>query len=99
MRALFNKDISTGLVPVSDTYSSIGPSDTWHIKNLAPERPKPVCYVLKPSTCKDEIYAMVANGTAAVKDYIVLEGDAAMAEPGKISSGDTDTQRVLVEEL
>ena len=73
MRAMFNRDIATGLLPLSDSLSTIGPSDTWHIKNEVLDVPEKFCYILSPSeTCEDEEYKMVVNGTAIVKDYIVV---------------------------
>lgn len=73
MRAMFNKDIATGLLPLLDHLSTIGPSNTWHIKNEVLKAPDPVCYILSPgSTCEKETFGMVKNGTAIVKDYIVV---------------------------
>jgi len=72
MRALFNKDIATGLLPVFDDLTSVGPSSTFHVKNAVPERPEPRCYILMPGTCTAEQYATVVNETAIVKDYFVV---------------------------
>ncbi|OLN88363.1 Carboxypeptidase S1-like protein A [Colletotrichum chlorophyti] len=75
MRATFNRDIATGLVPVTDELSTVGVKDTWHIKNDPPPQPDPICYVLKPQTCRPEVWEKVANGTALVRDWYVI-GDA-----------------------
>lgn len=96
MRSLLQTDIATGLIPVWDNYSSSGPSDTWHIKNKVPERPKPVCYILQPESCPEEIYATVKNGTAVVKNYIVLEDENAAEWLGE---GDEYVQSIFAEEL
>jgi hypothetical protein len=72
MRALFNKDIATGLLAVSDDLTTVGPSSTFDVKNAVPERPEPRCYILMPGTCTPEQYATVLNGTAVVKDYFVV---------------------------
>jgi hypothetical protein len=72
MRALFNKDMATGLLPIRDDYQTVGPASTWHIKNEIPERPEPVCYILAPSTCTKEQYDTVINGTAIIENYIVV---------------------------
>jgi hypothetical protein len=72
MRAMFNKDIATGLLPVSDDLTTIGPSSTFHVKNIIPERPEPKCYILQPGTCTSEQYATVLDGTAIIKDYFVV---------------------------
>jgi hypothetical protein len=72
MRAMFNKDIATGLLPVFDKLSTIGPSTTFHVKNKIPERPAPKCYILTPKTCTPEQYNTVLNETAIVKDFMVV---------------------------
>jgi hypothetical protein len=72
MRALMNKDVATGFIPVTDNCSTFGPSSTWHIKNRIPSQPQPTCYILSVDTCTEEVYATVKNGTAVVKDYIVV---------------------------
>ncbi|EFQ32467.1 serine carboxypeptidase [Colletotrichum graminicola M1.001] len=85
MRATFNRDIATGLTPVTDELSTVGVRDTWHIKNVPPPQPDPICYVLKPETCHPEIWEKVINGTALVNNWYVV-GDAAddvmVAQPG-----------------
>ncbi|KAJ0374572.1 hypothetical protein COL26b_007191 [Colletotrichum chrysophilum] len=72
MRATFNRDIATGLIPVTDELATVGPLDIWHIKNVPPAQPDPACYVLKPDTCAPEVWEMVKNGTALVRDYYVV---------------------------
>ncbi|TDZ37432.1 Carboxypeptidase S1-like protein A [Colletotrichum spinosum] len=72
MRATFNRDIATGLLPVTDELSTFGPRDTWHIKNVPPAQPEPVCYVLKAESCPPEVWERVSGGTALVKDYYVI---------------------------
>ncbi|PTU24790.1 hypothetical protein P175DRAFT_049770 [Aspergillus ochraceoroseus IBT 24754] len=77
-RALFNRDIATGRVSTIQhrTYSSKGPSSTWNITNLVPDSPDPTCYILSlRSSCTDEQTQSVVNGTATIKDYIVVDGD------------------------
>lgn len=69
---MFNKDIATGLLPVSDDLTTIGPSSTFHVKNTIPIRPEPKCYILQPKTCTPEQYATVMDGTAIIKDYFVV---------------------------
>ena len=72
MRAMFNKDIATGLLPVSDDLTTIGPSSTFHIKNAVPIAPEPKCYTLNPETCTPEQYAGVKDGSALVRDFFVV---------------------------
>lgn len=95
MRALTNKDVATGMIPVTDSYGTIGPLSTWHIKNMIPPQPEPTCYILNPDTCTEEVYATVKNGTAVVKDYIVVEEDA----ENRFGNAGKDEQHPLVEEL
>ena len=76
MRATFNRDIPTGLLPVHDELSTVGPQDTWHIKNEPPVRPEPKCYVISPDTCTEEVWAKVVAGEVEVKDYFVVDKKA-----------------------
>ncbi|EQL03834.1 Peptidase S10, serine carboxypeptidase [Ophiocordyceps sinensis CO18] len=76
MRAMFNRDVSTGLVPVRDDLATVGPLDTWHIKSKPPsDVPAPRCYVLAPETCTPEVWSKVRAGKVQVKDYFVVEDD------------------------
>ena len=101
MRAMFNTDIATGLLPLSDTLTTVGPKDTRHIKNelLEEERPKPVCYILTPAaTCERDVYETVRNGTAIVKDWIVVgveEDDGETNLPQYPNTG-PDTQHIIL---
>ncbi|KFY93110.1 hypothetical protein V498_04554 [Pseudogymnoascus sp. VKM F-4517 (FW-2822)] len=72
MRATFNRDIATGLLPVSDDLATEGLSSTFHVKNEVPEVPEPKCYVRAPSSCTPEQYATVIDGTAIVRDFFVV---------------------------
>jgi carboxypeptidase C (cathepsin A) len=81
-RATFGRDIATGLIPVFDELVTIGPRDTFFIKNVPPEMPEPKCYVAKPETCTEEMWAAVKNGSAIIKDWFVvgLKEDAVLDE-------------------
>ena len=73
MRVMFNKDVATGTIESSDDYSTIGPSSTWHIKNEVFPSPQPVCYILDAGDrCTEDQWALVENGTAVVKEYVVV---------------------------
>ncbi|KAJ5665072.1 uncharacterized protein N7477_007520 [Penicillium maclennaniae] len=75
-RALFNRDLATGKVDTTrnTSYSTTGPNSTWNIKNEVPENPSPLCYILAlEATCTDDQIARVANGTAVIKDWIVID--------------------------
>ena len=72
-RALFDRDIATGSRPLSDDLTTEGPKSTWGIKNEVLSAPEPVCYTLDPAgRCEREVYETVRNGTAVVRDYIVV---------------------------
>lgn len=72
-RAMFNRDVPTGRVAVTNDFATAGPADVWHIKNVPPPRPAPRCYVLKPETCLPEVWERAAKGLAVVKDFFVVE--------------------------
>ncbi|KAI0139215.1 putative lysosomal protective protein precursor [Pestalotiopsis sp. NC0098] len=71
-RAMFNLDVATGLVPVTDDFVTVGPSSTWNVKNIPPERPAPRCNVLKPNTCRPEIIEKIKVGKVVVEDFFVV---------------------------
>jgi hypothetical protein len=79
-RAMFNRDVPTGLVAVTDDFATTGPADVWHIKNVPPPRPAPRCYVLKPETCLPGVWERAAKGLAVVKDFFVVESAEESAE-------------------
>jgi hypothetical protein len=88
MRALTNKDIATGRVSTTDNkdYSTTGPSSTWQIKNEVPDSPVPTCYVRAfASSCTPEQQKAVLNGTALVKDWVVI--DTNIRGPGNDTAG------------
>ncbi len=73
MRATFNRDIATGLVPVTDDFSTHGPGDTWAFKNAPPAMPEPKCHILKPGTCLPGLWEKVKAGRVVVKDWFVIK--------------------------
>lgn len=77
-RALFNLDLATGNISTvkNDTYSTEGPSSTWDIKDDPPDSPKPTCYILDlESTCTAHQAESVKNGSALIRDYIVVDAN------------------------
>lgn len=80
MRALTGKDIATGEIDLQeyaathkDQYFTSGPSDTWWRKNEVQPAPPHECYVLDMSgRCSEEEIEWIVNGTAIVKDFIVV---------------------------
>lgn len=72
-RAMSHVDIASGKLPTSGNYSTSGPSSTFQDKNKMPEDPPKVCYTLMTLTsCTAQDLQRLANGTAVVKDYIVV---------------------------
>ncbi|OJD16314.1 hypothetical protein AJ78_03526 [Emergomyces pasteurianus Ep9510] len=74
-RVMFNMDIATGKVntAVEKSYSTKGSPTTFQIGNEPPPKPKPTCYVLDFYTCTADQVAAVANGSALVRDYILID--------------------------
>ena len=89
MRALFNKDIATGLEHTGEgsNYSSEGPSDTWEFKNEQFEQPLQFCYTLDTgSTCTEEQIGALLNGSATVCRYIVKDRNSTVLFPELMGS-------------
>lgn len=95
-RALFNKDISTGEQDIyaadGTAYQSEGPPDKWAYKNEDQPDPLHFCYVLDPTTlCTDEQIESIENGTAVVRNYIVVDANSTQLFPevvGNATSGE-----------
>ncbi|KAI1912101.1 hypothetical protein LOZ61_003451 [Ophidiomyces ophidiicola] len=90
-RVMFNKDIATGNVDLTKErgYGSSGPATTFQVKNKPPGFPKPECYILDLSTCSKDQKERVKNGTAVVKNYIVIDNSTAPSTtptPGSASA-------------
>nr|ASK38708.1 putative serine carboxypeptidase [Paecilomyces divaricatus] len=73
MRAIFGKDIATGSTVVDARYASTGPSSSGHIRNGLPVAPPPECYIWAPATCTPAQLKSLGDGSAVVRDYIVVE--------------------------
>jgi len=97
MRALSNKDIATGKVDLTDDYATKGPSSTTHIMNDVISPPEPECYIWEPGTCTKEQWETVANGTAIVRDWIVVgvEGDSKRQRTGSDDLTNGGSQKIL----
>jgi hypothetical protein len=75
--------VATGKIAVGSNsgYSTSGPMDTLSVRNTAPPSPPSVCYIYAIGlTCLPDEVAALANGTAVVKDYVVVR-------PGSESDG------------
>ncbi|KXX77997.1 Carboxypeptidase S1 A [Madurella mycetomatis] len=75
-RAMFNKDVATGNIPTdrhSCDYSTQGPDDISNVMNDMPAPPLQECYLWAIFlTCTADQTEMLRNGTAIVKDYIMI---------------------------
>ena len=89
-RALFNKDIATGMVDTAAnaSYSTEGPSDSWATKNIPPAQPLQVCYSLDTEdTCTTDQEDAIANGTAVLRDWIYEDANSTLLYPDSFGSG------------
>ena len=93
MRALFNRDISTGVEATytdGTAYKSSGLADTWSIKNEDPADPTHFCYVLDPTTlCSEDQIASIENGTALIRNYILVDQNSTQLFPGVVGGNGT----------
>ena len=84
MRSMFNKDIPTGLFDVTDDFKTIGPRDTWHVKNVVEPGPEPRCYVLSPGTCTSDVWERVLKGDVETEGFWVVDREDEDEEKSKI---------------
>jgi hypothetical protein len=74
-RAMFDRDIATGKTKISKQrkYKTRGPASSFHIKHVLPEPLQPICYVWAfTTTCTKEQITWMKQGTAIVKDFVVV---------------------------
>ena len=78
MRALTGKDIATGTLDLQEIaargeqYSTTGPSDTWWMRSEVLPSPPGECYIWDMSRCTEEEKNWIFDGTAVIKDWIVV---------------------------
>ncbi|KAK3705486.1 hypothetical protein LTR37_013303 [Vermiconidia calcicola] len=91
MRALTGRDIATDTVDLEKVASSggqhntSGPGDTWWMKSEVLPAPPAECYLLDINRCTEEEVSWIVDGTAIVKDWIVVgreEHEPYVAPPG-----------------
>ncbi|KNG45415.1 carboxypeptidase s1 [Stemphylium lycopersici] len=89
MRALFNRDISTGNVSIAESpdYATEGPSDVYNITNEPIVDAGAQCYVLDPGQCTEDQWASVMNGTALVRNWIVVDANTSYLFPDLVGNG------------
>ncbi|KAF5003845.1 hypothetical protein FDECE_9638 [Fusarium decemcellulare] len=83
-RAMFGRDIATGKVNLAQDkdYSTTGPKSVDGVKNQVEEAPDNKCFVrLAPASCTDEQLRSLVDGTAVVKDWVVVEPKGAKPKP------------------
>nr|AJD23205.1 serine carboxypeptidase [Onygena corvina] len=90
-RALFNKDIATGTIDTSTApggklHSSTGPESSFGFKNKPPTQHVHFCFVLDTSTCTQEQLRSVENGTAIVRDWIVVDSNSTSLFPDVVGT-------------
>lgn len=87
-RTIQGLDVATGLEKITSDYSTTGPSSASQIRvtdgsKEANPPTRPECYVMLGSlaeTCSSEQIAAIVDGSAIVKDYIVVSPEAAAYE-------------------
>ncbi|KAK5169543.1 uncharacterized protein LTR77_005519 [Saxophila tyrrhenica] len=95
MRAVTGRDIATGTVDLREVegrgehYSTQGPKDTWWKKNDVLPAPAGECYLFDLGRCTEEEIGWVFDGTAMVKDWIVV-GREEQASFGSVIEGDQE---------
>ncbi|KAF4468384.1 Carboxypeptidase S1 like A [Fusarium albosuccineum] len=83
-RAMFGRDIATGKVNLAQDkdYTTTGPKNVDGVKNRVEEAPDNKCFVrLAPASCTDEQLQALADGTAVVKDWVVVEPKGVKPKP------------------
>ncbi|KAH8900538.1 alpha/beta-hydrolase [Thozetella sp. PMI_491] len=73
-RSMFGLDVATGKVEIDQSYSTEGPSDVMSVTNKVGESLENVCYTWIPGdTCSPDQIQALSDGTAVVKDFVVVE--------------------------
>lgn len=83
MRALFNRDLATGNVSTLEhaDYATVGAASVADIKSEGVVDPGSVCYVLDSAQCTADQWKTVEDGTALVKNWIVVDGNSSYLFP------------------
>ena len=88
-RALFNLDIATGNISTAKnpSYSSKGAMSVQDIKNEPVTLPGSQCYVLDRDQCTEAQWETVMNGTALIKNWIVVDANTSYLFPELTGNG------------
>ena len=86
---MFNFDIATGKISTTETpdYASKGPKDVYDIRNKPVKDPGSQCYVLDQGQCTAEQWKTVMNGTALIKNWIVVDANTSYLFPELVGNG------------
>ncbi|KAK3202465.1 hypothetical protein GRF29_161g1284583 [Pseudopithomyces chartarum] len=82
-RALFNYDIATGEISTAEKsdYSTEGPENVFDITNEPVQLPGSQCYVLDKDQCTADQWATVEDGSALVRNWIVVDANTSYMFP------------------
>lgn len=82
-RALFNFDMATGNTSLlqNSNYSTTGPDSVYNITNERIKDPGSQCYVLDSAQCTAEQWESVVNGSALVRNWIVVDANTTSLFP------------------
>lgn len=104
MRAITARDIATGTIDLEEVaangeqYSTEGPPDAWWMKSEVLPSPAGECYIWDMGRCSDDEKKWIIDGTAIVKDWIVIgRREAELAHLAHLSKND-NSQVSLAEE-
>jgi hypothetical protein len=88
MRSLFNYDIATGNISTTSypDYSTGGLSDVYNIINEGITDPGSQCYVLDKDQCTADQWKTVEDGTALVRNWIVVDANTTSLFPDLANS-------------
>ncbi|KAK3331190.1 Alpha/Beta hydrolase protein [Apodospora peruviana] len=89
-RAMKRKDVATGQEDAGTRYSSKGLADTFAVKNEVPQNlPAQVCLVFDAGvTCAKNQIEALRDGSAATKDFVLLEPTAEVDDGSAATPGD-----------
>ena len=87
--SLFNFDIATGNVSTAQnpSYASEGPVDVYNITNEPVQLGGSQCYVLDRDQCTNDQWKSVMDGTALIKDWIVVDANTSHLFPDLVGNG------------
>lgn len=86
MRTLHGRDVATGTIKINTAqdrdYTTVGPPDTWSVKNEVPTQPKGLCYVLDAKeTCTGEQRKMMKRGKGRLSRWMLETVESTLAFP------------------